>query len=195
MITCFLGDSLTLGYGDKTGMGWTGRITTALLEHGLDVTAYNLGVRANTTEKLLERWRPEVERRILPGIDLKLIFSFGVADVANNVPSDASHDNAARILSKAMITAPTLVIGPPPVGEPSKYERIVALSQGFSALCEDLEIPYVPVIDAMRGSSVYTQALEAFDNVHPSADGCAALAEYLLQTNTVRHFFGLESYS
>jgi lysophospholipase L1-like esterase len=192
MIICFFGDSLTLGFGDNSGLVWPGRIMNALINQGCEVTGYNLGIRANTTIKLYDRWRRETVRRILPGQELRLTFSFGVADIANNVHSDLTLGNAEAILTEAITAAPTLMIGPTPVADPERNAQIKKLSGKLAGICEQHHIPFVPVIDAMQSSSVYTQALGAFDNVHPSADGYAALAGHLLQTNTVRTFFGLE---
>ncbi|MCJ2166315.1 GDSL-type esterase/lipase family protein [Pseudodesulfovibrio sp. S3-i] len=192
MIICFFGDSLTLGFGDDSGLGWPGRIMNTLVNQGRDVTGYNLGIRANTTIKLYDRWRRETVRRVLPDQELRLTFSFGVADIANSVHSDLTLSNAEAILTEAITTAPTLMIGPTPVADPERNAHLKSLSGKLAGICEQHQIPFVPVIDAMQGSSVYTRALGAFDNVHPSADGYAALAGHLLQTNTVRTFFGLE---
>ena len=192
MATLFFGDSLTLGCGDETGLGWPGRIVAAIMRRERDLTWYNLGVRANTTTKLRDRWRQEADRRLLPGRDIRLIFSFGVADVSNDVPPQDSFDNAETILAEAKELAPTLFIGPMPVADPAKTGRITHLSEGFEAICARLAVPCVPVLGDLRDSAAYASALAANDNVHPAAGGYALLADLLLQTDTVRSFFGLE---
>jgi acyl-CoA thioesterase I len=192
MITFFIGDSLTLGCGDEAGLGWPGRLASAMMHGGQDLTWYNLGVRANTTAKIRERWKEEVTRRFLPGQNTRLVFSFGVADISNDVPAKSSFDNAEAILSEAKELGPTLFIGPMPVSDPAKTEGIVQLSLGFESVCERLGVPHVPVTGFLRESGAYAAALAANDKVHPSAKGYATLAEYLMQTHAVREFLGLE---
>jgi len=192
MITFFIGDSLTLGCGDEAGLGWPGRLASAMMHQGQDLTWYNLGVRANTTTKIRERWEEEVTRRFLPGQNTRLVFSFGVADISNDVSAKTSFDNAEAILSEAKALGPTLFIGPMPVGDQDRNERIIQLSLGFESVCERLGVPHVPVIGFLRESDAYASALEAYDNVHPTAKGYATLAEYLMQTHPVREFLGLD---
>lgn len=192
MITFFIGDSLTLGCGDETGLGWPGRLASALMREGHDLTWYNLGVRANTTTKIRERWKEEVTRRFLPGQNTRLVFSFGVADIANDVDAKTSFENAEAILAEAKALGPTLFIGPMPVGDQDRTEHIIQLSLGFESVCERLGVPHVPVIGFLRESAAYAAALAAYDNVHPAAKGYATLAEYLVQTHAVREFLGLE---
>ncbi|WP_316897080.1 GDSL-type esterase/lipase family protein [Pseudodesulfovibrio indicus] len=192
MTLFFLGDSLTLGCGDGDGLGWPGRLASAVMASGQDLTWYNLGVRANTTAKILARWSEEVERRVLPGQEIGLVFSFGVADVANDVDFADSLANAERILTGAAAMGPTLLVGPMPVADQARTERIAALSDGYGPVCARLGVPYVPVLGALRDSRAYVDALAENDTVHPSAKGYATLAELLLKTNAVRDFLGLE---
>ena len=57
---CFLGDSFTLGTGDDTGLGWPGRVYAAERGRGVNLTAYNLGVRGQTGAQIAERAAGEV---------------------------------------------------------------------------------------------------------------------------------------
>ena len=45
---CFLGDSFTFGQGDDTGLGWVGRVLAAERGRGVELTAYNLGIRGRS---------------------------------------------------------------------------------------------------------------------------------------------------
>src|SRR5438046_2757963 len=45
----FVGASMTAGYGDPKGLGWVGRVVARTQHPDLDLTAYNLGVRGNTS--------------------------------------------------------------------------------------------------------------------------------------------------
>ena len=41
---CFIGDSITNGYGDPEYSGWPAYLSAAARHGGTDITAYNLGV-------------------------------------------------------------------------------------------------------------------------------------------------------
>jgi len=49
---CFVGDSLLLGTNDDNYLGWPGRLCRREREAGHDVSLYNLGIRADTSEKI-----------------------------------------------------------------------------------------------------------------------------------------------
>lgn len=192
MVICYFGDSLTLGFGDEAGLGWPGRIALALRENGPDVTAYNLGVRKDSSVQLQYRWQSEVAPRKLPDTPLKLVFSFGVADVVSGTPTEQSLAAGVSILTQAKGMGDVLVIGPTPVNDRDKREEITTLSRMLEGLCKRLDIPFVQTADAMHRSFVYGQALNDGDGVHPTASGYADLAEHILKNNAARVFFGLK---
>jgi len=45
----FFGDSFVAGTGDATALGWPGRLVAASHDAGRPITAYNLGVRRDTS--------------------------------------------------------------------------------------------------------------------------------------------------
>lgn len=192
MIICYFGDSLTLGYGDPSGLGWPGRVSGALCTQGLDVTSYNLGVRKDASVLMQERWRSEAALRRMEGQDFKLVFSFGAADVINAVPADDTVAAAEAMLSEARAMGDVILVGPTPVLDESKREGIAALSARLEDVCRRLNVPFIPVAETMADSSVYMQALEDGDTVHPAPLGYATLAEHIFTTNQARTFFGLE---
>ena len=192
MILCFIGDSLTLGFGDETALGWPGRITQALAKEGAQVTSYNLGIRKDTSVQMQHRWRPEVMQRKLPDTPLKMVFSFGVADVCNGVGGEESMTAAVTILMQAKTMGDVLVIGPTPINDANKREGITTLSHMFESMCKRLEIPFVPTAVPMHRSFVYGQALNDGDGVHPAAAGYADLADHILKNKAARKFFGLK---
>lgn len=53
MQICFFGDSFTYGVGDPAGLGWRGRVVRRLIGVRPDVTAYDLGIRRNTSADIL----------------------------------------------------------------------------------------------------------------------------------------------
>lgn len=77
MRICFVGDSFIQGIGDPEYRGWVGRVLAAT---GGDITAFNLGIRRNTSEDVLRRCWHEVLPRTLPAADNRLVISFGSND-------------------------------------------------------------------------------------------------------------------
>ena len=192
MICCFFGDSLTLGYGDETGLGWAGRVGKAVCAARPDATVYNLGVRRNAAPLLQHRWRAEAMPRRMEGESFKLVFSFGVADVFTEVAVEESLAAGVSILTQAKEMGDVLVVGPLPANDREKREALVELSRLQATMCKRLDIPFVSVIDAMHRSFVYGQALNDGDGVHPVGAGYADLAEHILNNDLARAFFGLE---
>jgi hypothetical protein len=79
----FFGDSLVAGVGDPTGAGWVGRVVAASFTSGLGLTAYNLGIRGETSEQIASRWRVEALLDRVAGL---------LREVVRNGPErDASH--------------------------------------------------------------------------------------------------------
>ena len=61
---CFIGDSITNGYGDPEYRGWLAFLSAAARRDGADITAYNLGVRSDTSSMIGARWRQEAVARL-----------------------------------------------------------------------------------------------------------------------------------
>lgn len=192
MIICYFGDSLTLGFGDEAGLGWPGRVSNSLMEKGKQVTSYNLGVRKDTSMQMQYRWQNEAKQRLLPGNEFKLVFSFGVADIANGVPGEQTLAAGVAMLTQAKAMGDVMVVGPTPINDEAKRAEITMMSRMLAGLCKRVDIPFIPTIDAMHRSFVYGQALNDGDGVHPTASGYADLADHILKFSTAREFFGLE---
>ncbi|MDQ3850891.1 MAG: GDSL-type esterase/lipase family protein, partial [Actinomycetota bacterium] len=73
----FVGDSFVAGVGDESGLGWVGRVVAASYAGGHPITAYNLGVRGETSHDVAQRWRAEARPRVRPGTDCRVVFSLG----------------------------------------------------------------------------------------------------------------------
>ncbi|MFJ2190145.1 GDSL-type esterase/lipase family protein [Kitasatospora sp. NPDC087861] len=74
---CFIGDSFVQGLGDPEFRGWVGRV---LQTAAPDATAFNLGVRRDSSADVLNRCWAEVEARTRPGADNRLVVSVGAND-------------------------------------------------------------------------------------------------------------------
>jgi lysophospholipase L1-like esterase len=84
------------------------------------LTAYNLGIRRNTSDDVIARWRVECTRRLPADCTGMIVVSFGVNDAAieNGQPRvafDRSASNlAARLTRVPKEGWPLLVVGPLP---------------------------------------------------------------------------------
>ena len=136
MVICFFGDSLVNGVNDPEGIGWVGRLCLAARKQESSLTCYNLGVRQHTSRHIMERWQDETQRRLIPEQSMRLVFSFGAADAVERpgrtpVPVDESRQNLRIILEAASRNYPVLMIGPPPVVDPERSQRIQSLTEVY----------------------------------------------------------------
>jgi lysophospholipase L1-like esterase len=143
------------------------------------MTAYNLGVRRQTSVEVVARWRAEARPRIAPGADTRVVFSFGANDTT-------LEDGRVRVAPDATVAAlrealagvaelglPALVVGPPPVADAAHADRIEALSSRLRDACT---VPFVEVAGALRREGPWVQEAAAGDGAHPGAGGYAQLA-------------------
>ena len=79
---CFLGDSLIVGTNDHEFTGWPGRLAQRETAAGHDISIYNLGIRADTSDLIAARWRAECEVRLPDFHPGALVFSYGANDMA-----------------------------------------------------------------------------------------------------------------
>jgi lysophospholipase L1-like esterase len=183
----FFGDSLVAGVGDPSGRGWVGRVVEASFAAGVPVTAYNLGVRAETSVQVASRWRQETGPRISPAADIRIVLSFGANDTTieggqERVDPESSRGALETILDRAaMVGLAVLVVGPAPVDEDEQNGRIQALSRAFGEVCAERGLPFVSVIDPLLANRLWMKQVAAGDGAHPGADGYDALARSVLE--------------
>ncbi|MFF8774263.1 GDSL-type esterase/lipase family protein [Kitasatospora sp. NPDC015120] len=189
----FLGDSFTQGVGDPGYRGWVGRVMAdcwaelAAVPGG--VTAFNLGVRRNTSADVLARCWGETEVRVLPGADNRLVLSVGSNDAGEEdgrvrVAPDACLAHVAALLDGARERglAP-LVVGPPPVAGagPAHLERLLALADGIAGVCAGRGVPFIGVTRELAADREWTEQALAGDGAHPGAGGYRRLADLVLR--------------
>jgi len=177
----FLGDSFVLGTGDPTQLGWVGRVSASARERGHDVTAYNLGIRRDTSADVASRWQREAVPRLPSIYPRLLVFSFGINDCVfedgrARVPPAQTAINAEAVLREATGFAPCLFIGPPPTGEHVLNDRIRDAGARLAAVCRDAEVPFLDSFAALLASPVWMREVAAGDGAHPGASGYDALA-------------------
>ncbi|MGW1377453.1 GDSL-type esterase/lipase family protein [Streptomyces sp. NPDC002446] len=185
MRICFIGDSFVQGIGDPEHRGWVGRVLAATAG---DLTAFNLGIRRNTSEDVLRRCWQEVLPRTLPGADNRLVVSFGSNDAirengAVRVDPARCLDNLASILEEARRRAiASLVVGPPPVIDAGEQHlrRTTELADEMTALCRSRHIPFIGTTLALADDPVWIREALAGDGAHPGGGGYQRLADLVL---------------
>ena len=178
----FFGDSFVAGTGDPSGLGWVGRVVAASFQAGVPLTAYALGVRGQTSAAIAARWYAEAVPRLDPDCDCRVVFSLGTNDSgAAAITSQRSLQTLAIVLAEAAdLSLPVFVVGPAPVGDPSRDDGLVELSASFAELAGRRGVPFVSVIEALRASQAWTGEAAAGDGAHPAAGGYEELARLVL---------------
>jgi acyl-CoA thioesterase-1 len=182
----FFGDSFVAGVGDPHGQGWVGRTVAAAFAAGRPLTAYNLGVRRETSVEVAVRWRFEATPRLLAGADCRVVFAVGANDTtleagAVRVEPDRSCMALDKMLDQAAaLGLPCAVAGPPPAGDAAQQARVVALSDAFAEVCGARRVPFWPVAPALLASPAWLDEAAASDGAHPAAGGYDLLAQELL---------------
>ncbi|MCF6744248.1 G-D-S-L family lipolytic protein [Blastococcus sp. KM273128] len=180
---CFLGDSFVAGVGDPEHRGWVGRMSARSTGAGRPLTAYNLGVRRDTTAEVRARWAAECRPRLAAGQDRRIVVSTGVNDTtvengSRRLAAEASLAALAALLGGAADAGwPVLVVGPPPVADAGHDRRVAELDSRFGELCAATGVPYVAVLDALAGSATWRREVAAGDGAHPGAAGYQRYAD------------------
>lgn len=188
----FLGDSITHGVGDRTGLGWPGRLLQLELERSAGFTVYNLGIRSDTSAHIRARWSAECNARLPIGLPRIYVFSFGINDATERdgrvrVDLSQSLENSAAMLADAKSLGDVLWIGPTPVDETSqpsitglgilqtKRNSITAeYSNAYAKLAGELGIPYLDLYRVLSRDSSWFEMLD--DGVHPNSAGYDKIA-------------------
>lgn len=179
---CFIGDSFVAGVGDPQCLGWVGRLAAETYATGQPLTAYNLGVRRQTSTEILDRWQAECTPRLPDGSNARLVVSFGVNDATlldgqPRVAPERSAANLTQLLAQAAeYGLPVLMVAPPPIDDAEHNARTAGLDERFAAICTAAAVPYVPVHQPLRDSAVWMREVRAGDGAHPGGAGYDELA-------------------
>jgi lysophospholipase L1-like esterase len=204
---CCFGDSLVNGVRDGEKGGWPMRLGRRLLDEAKrEVTIYNLGIRAETTEGLKARWKFEAELRMVTEFPNVLMFSFGVNDANHaedrgeettmRVSPAKSATNAAEIIGEAAKLAPTLWIGPQAVIDGSKSsqeinERLEGLNQIYLETARGFDVPYLDLFKITLADEKWQKALRRGDGYHPDKAGYDRVAELIWEWDGWKRAVGL----
>lgn len=182
---CFLGDSFVAGVGDPEHLGWVGRVAVRSHRAGQPLTAYNLGVRRQTSRDVLTRWSAECAQRLPADCDSRIAVSFGVNDVASvdgttRVRPEDTVANLGTLLSDSAGAGwPALVVGPPPIADQRQNDRTAGVDESFARLCAERAVPYVSVFACLVRSDTWMQQVADGDGSHPAAAGYRELADLI----------------
>lgn len=181
MRICFVGDSLVAGTGDPECLGWVGRVCAMARRDGYDVSAYNLGVRRETSADIARRWLAEVTPRLPSEFPALVVFSFGNNDTTveggePRVPLEVSAANLQAILTTATARWPVLVIGPMLFpGQEDALRRQLAAE--YQRICAERAVPYLDLLATASTAPVWLSEAQQGDGVHPGAGGYQLLAD------------------
>ena len=143
---CFLGDSFTLGTGDDLGLGWPGRVLAAERARGVNMTAYNLGIRGQTGAQIAERAASEVSVRISEQGDRRgVVISFGANDLYQGRPPHRIRPSPARGVAMGPKPRPrrAFVVAAPPLAEPDLRPKQNVLQKALDRVCSDFAAPFL----------------------------------------------------
>jgi lysophospholipase L1-like esterase len=191
---CFFGESFVNGTGDRTHLGWTGRLCADRSQQGYSITHYNLGIRRETSTQLAQRWEQECDRRFEPKCDNRLVFSFGTNDTTLEnaqlrVEQGTSLHNVRQILNLARQKCPVLMISSPGVLDSAQNQRLLNLSEQFAHLCQELSVPYLDVLTPLSQSPAWREEVRAGDGAHPDAGGYTELADIIQNWSAWQNWF------
>jgi acyl-CoA thioesterase I len=184
----FVGDSFVQGVGDPKHRGWVGRVLAATCG---TVTGFNLGVRGETSEDITRRCWREVDVRMLPGADNRLVTSFGTNDMIEQdgrirVDPPRAVANLAKLLSESERRGlRTLVVGPPPIADAGNDHliRTLQLADEMSAVCRARGIPFIATTKTLADDLAWTSEALAGDGAHPGRGGYKRMTDIILKSS------------
>lgn len=178
MRLCVFGDSFVAGVGDPKALGWVGRVAARTpVSTGVALTTYPLGVRGEGAEEVAVRLPMECAPRFARGDEHRVVISVGVADAVRAV--DPARSTAALEFGLESIGVPTLVIGPPPVGDADVRRRLATLDESYRELCSRRSVSYIETFEPLVRKAAWQQA-RADDGIHPDQSGYGMLAYLVL---------------
>ena len=178
----FLGGSLVTGVGDPKGQGWVTRVVGRTHHPDLELTAYNLGVRGDTSADLIHRWESEVPRRWAGRTERRVVVSVGTTDVLQGITLARHRLNLANLLDDATRSGVgTFVVSPPPADDPELDARLEVLVEAQADVCARRGVPFVDCFAPLMGHDQWRTDL-ATSRVphHPGQAGYGLIAWLVL---------------
>lgn len=180
----FLGASLVAGVGDPKGQGWVTRVVGRTHHPDLALTAYNLGVRGDTTADLLARWKAECAPRWVGRTEKRLVVSIGANDAAHGVTLARHRLNLANILDEAASSGiSTFVVSPPPTDDDELNDKLDVLVEAQADVCSRRTVPFVDCFSPLLGHEQWRADLAAGRIAHHPGQAGYGLIAWLVLHN------------
>ncbi|CAN5889634.1 GDSL-type esterase/lipase family protein [soil metagenome] len=184
---CFVGDSFVAGYGDPKALGWVSRVVGRTPVHDVDLTAYNLGVRGDSSAEVMTRWRTECGPRWQGRGERRLVVGVGAEDTGRGITTARSRLNLANVLDEAATTGiAAFVVGPTPVLDAEVNARLEVLAEAQADVCSRRDVQFVDCFHALRQHDQWQSDLAAGDGTHPGQSGYGLIAWLVLHAGWLR---------
>ncbi len=188
----FLGDSLVVGVGDPKGQGWVTRVVGRTHHPDLHLTAYNLGLRGDTSADALARWQSEVPARWIGRSERRLVVSIGTNDVLDGVSLARHRLNVANLLDDAASRGVAVfVVSPPPSDDPSLNDKLGILVEAQADVCARRSVPFVDTFSPLLGHDQWQSDLAASTIPHHPGQAGYGLMAWLVLHNGWTTWLGL----
>ena len=180
----FVGASLVAGVGDPKGQGWVSRVVGRTHSADLELTAYNLGVRGDTTADVLARWKAECAPRWQGRAEKRLVVSVGGNDAATGVTLARHRLNLANILDDAASAGiGTFVVSPPPTDDEELNAKLDVLVEAQADVCSRRGVPFVDCFRPLLGHEQWQSDLAASRVPHHPGQAGYGLIAWLVLHN------------
>ena len=180
----FLGASLVAGVGDPKGQGWVTRVIGRTQHPELELTAYNLGVRGDTSADILRRWATEVPVRWVGRTERRVVVSVGTNDVLQGVTLARHRLNLANLLDDAATSGVgAFVVSPPPTDDDELNTRLEVLVEAQGDVCARRGIPFVDCFAPLLGHDQWRTDLAASRVPHHPGQAGYGLIAWLVLHN------------
>ena len=180
----FVGASLVAGVGDPKGQGWVSRVVGRTHHPDLELTAYNLGVRGNTSADVLGRWKQEAEPRWRGRGEKRLVVSVGTSDAMGGVTLARHRLNLANILDDAASAGiGTFVVSPPPTDDDEVNAKLDVLVDAQADVCSRRGVPFVDCFAPLLGHDQWQSDLASSRPAHHPGQAGYGLIAWLVLHN------------
>jgi len=177
----FIGDAYVAGYGDPKGLGWVSRVVARTAHPDVDITAYQLGVRDESSADVLARWRIECPPRWKDRSEKRLVVAVGHSDAVNGMSTARVRLNLANILDDAAASGvAAFAVGPPPTLDADLNARLEIVVEAQADVCARRGVPYVNCYRPLIGHEQWHSDLGATDGVYPGQAGYGLIAWMVL---------------
>ncbi|SDO65296.1 GDSL-like Lipase/Acylhydrolase family protein [Pedococcus dokdonensis] len=180
----FVGASMVAGVGDPKGQGWVSRVVGRTHSADLELTAYNLGVRGDTTADVLGRWKDECAPRWRGRAEKRLVVSVGGNDAATGVTLARHRLNLANILDDAASAGiGTFVVSPTPTDDDELNGKLDVLVEAQADVCSRRGVPFVDCFRPLLGHEQWQSDLAASRLAHHPGQAGYGLIAWLVLHN------------